>query len=164
MSSLVPSILLVCSNTQGASCGSYAVTIDGEPLQSGAKFGERVATPAFGKCVPKTATCAVGELSYQLDLKFDNYPQDTSWSITTSGGGLVALGGSYTTEKPTIQAAGCLPANACYALSISDIYGDGICCATGYGAFQLAVNGILLWTGGEFADSTTSPQFGDCSP
>ncbi len=77
----------------------------------------------------------------------DNYPQETSWTLTDEFGVEVANGdvngGTY-----------CIGDN-CHQFTIYDSYGDGICCGYGQGSFELVLNGNSVATGGEFGDSQT---------
>merc|ERR1712207_109540 len=49
-----------------------------------------------------------------------------------------------------------------YTFTISDTYGDGICCSYGNGSYSLIVDGSLVKSGGQFA-SSDDYTFGSCS-
>ena len=86
----------------------------------------------------------------------DNYPTETSWSLTDDSGGTVASGSSYTTAGATIVETFCLP-DGCYDFTINDAYGDGICCSYGNGSYALTdAGGTVLASGGSFGGSETS--------
>merc|ERR1712176_1599078 len=55
----------------------------------------------------------------------------------------------------------CLPDSE-YTFTISDQYGDGICCGYGQGSYSLTVDGSLVKSGGQFA-SSDDYTFGLCS-
>jgi hypothetical protein len=100
-----------------------------------------------------TTTCT----NVTLTLKFDNYPEETSWNIKNSAGGIVASGGPYNTspDGSTITSTTCLPAG-CYTYTILDTYGDGICCAFGNGSYSVVnAAGTTLFSGGTFTSSAT---------
>jgi hypothetical protein len=95
-----------------------------------------------------------------LSITFDNYPEETSWQITNSGGSVVASGGTYASQADgsTLNiAVGCLD-DGCYDFTITDAYGDGICCAFGNGSFTLtnSASGATLASGGSFTTSETT--------
>ncbi|MEM6684265.1 MAG: S8 family serine peptidase [Bacteroidota bacterium] len=95
-----------------------------------------------------------------LSITFDNYPEETSWEITNSGGTVVASGGTYGSQPDgsTLNIdVGCLD-DGCYDFTITDAYGDGICCAYGNGSFTLTNNdsGATLASGGSFTTSDTT--------
>ena len=87
----------------------------------------------------------------------DNYPGETTWSVTDDAGATVWSGGPYGATGTTYSETVCLP-YGCYTLTVNDSYGDGICCAYGTGSFELSSGGTVLASGGEFT-STTSANF-----
>ena len=84
----------------------------------------------------------------------DNYPGETTWSVTNEAGATVWSGGPYASSGTTYTESLCLP-YGCYSLTVNDSYGDGICCAYGQGSFVLTSGGQTLAAGGEFGPSTT---------
>jgi hypothetical protein len=91
-----------------------------------------------------------------LTLVVDQYPEETSWTITDGGGATVASA-VYTNSTPdnsTVVANACLPVG-CYTFTINDVYGDGICCSYGNGSYNLNEDssGALLASGGSFTSS-----------
>jgi len=90
-----------------------------------------------------------------LTLNVDNYPEETSWTITDDGGSTVASGGLYsgTPDGSTVIETACLP-DGCYTFTISDTFGDGICCSYGSGSYALEdAGGTLLASGGSFTNT-----------
>ncbi|MCB0791723.1 MAG: PKD domain-containing protein [Flavobacteriales bacterium] len=89
-----------------------------------------------------------------LALTFDDYPGETSWTITSDqDGAIVATGGPYAGvpagSSTAVQV--CLP-DGCYALTMYDGYGDGMCCGFGQGSYVLSDQLLgTLASGGEFA-------------
>ncbi|MBR9915765.1 MAG: DUF5011 domain-containing protein [Algicola sp.] len=95
-----------------------------------------------------------------LSITFDNYPEETAWTIKNSSGQTVASGGTYGSQADgsTLNiAVGCLD-DGCYDFQITDTYGDGICCAYGNGSYTLTNtdNGATLASGGSFTSSQTT--------
>jgi subtilisin family serine protease len=91
-----------------------------------------------------------------LTITFDNYPEETSWTLKNSGGSTVASGGTYASQADgstlVIPITGL--ANGCYDFTINDSYGDGICCSYGSGSYTLEVTGgATIKTGGSFGSS-----------
>ncbi len=127
-------------NAVPASCGSfnygevedYTVNIIGAPV---------------GGCTDVT-----------LSLTFDNYPEETSWALKNEGGATVASGGPYNdaADGSTITDISCLPAG-CYTITVSDAYGDGICCSYGNGSYTLKdASGMILAAGSQFGTFETT--------
>ncbi|WP_197077351.1 M36 family metallopeptidase [Lacinutrix sp. Hel_I_90] len=95
-----------------------------------------------------------------LSFTFDNYPEETAWSIVNGSGTTVASGGTYGSQPDgsTLNiAVGCLD-DGCYNLIVTDTYGDGICCAYGSGSYTLTNSdtGGTLASGGAFTSSETT--------
>jgi hypothetical protein len=94
-----------------------------------------------------------------LTITFDNYPEETSWTLKTSGGSSVAAGGTYASQADgsTIN----IPINGladdCYVFTMLDTYGDGMCCSYGSGSYTLKVTGgVTIVTGGTFTSSAVT--------
>ncbi|TSE09967.1 T9SS type A sorting domain-containing protein [Aquimarina algiphila] len=97
--------------------------------------------------------CATGDLS--LSITFDNYPQETSWTLVDAGGTTVASE-SYSTANPdgsTVTETITGLASGSYTFTISDSFGDGICCGFGNGSYTLSSSAGTIVSGGEFGSS-----------
>ena len=130
--------------------GSYnLVAADGTNLASGASF---TSTETQQICVgsPSGPTCT----DVTLNLNFDRYGSETSWSLKNSAGQELYSGNGYTNNSPNVSETFCLP-DGCYDFTINDSYGDGICCAYGNGSYSLVSNGNTLANGGSFGSSET---------
>ena len=92
-----------------------------------------------------------------VTINLDNYPEETSWQITNSGGSVVASGGTYSGQPDgsTVTIEECL-VDGCYDFTIFDSYGDGICCAYGNGSYTVTSGGNTLASGGSFGSSETT--------
>lgn len=102
---------------------------------------------------PGGSDCVSGDLT--LSITFDNYPQETSWTVTNSAGTVVASE-SYSTANPdgstvteTISGLGA----GTYIFTMSDSFGDGICCGFGNGSYTLSSSAGTIVSGGEFGGS-----------
>jgi hypothetical protein len=95
-----------------------------------------------------------GDNEVVIEVKYDDYPSETGWTLRDSAGSFIAgqsTGtGSGTVSKTTFVADGA------YTFELTDTFGDGICCEYGSGEFKITVNGELLVTAsnGEFEDVT----------
>ena len=95
-----------------------------------------------------------------LSITFDNYPEETAWSIVNASGTTIASGGTYASQadgSTLTVAVGCLD-DGCYDFIITDAYGDGICCSYGNGSYSLTNTdtGIILASGASFTSSETT--------
>ncbi len=80
-----------------------------------------------------------------LALKTDNNPAQTTWEIQTATGTIIAQGGPYTQANTVLSQQIHLPGDDCYQFILHDAGGNGICCTSGYGYYQLtdSLGGVL---------------------
>ncbi len=122
-------------------------------------------------CAPCSTACTDNEVT--ISITFDNYPEETSWSLTNSSGQTVASDSysSSNADGSTVTEDLCLP-DGCYTFTINDAYGDGICCSYGNGSFSVTDSSSVLASGGSFGstesneicvgDGGTNPTPTDC--
>jgi subtilisin family serine protease len=85
-----------------------------------------------------------------LALTTDNYGSETSWTLKNNLTGATVASGSGYGNNTTINRVFQL-ANGNYTFTISDSYGDGICCSYGNGSYRLADgNNATIKTGGAY--------------
>jgi len=90
----------------------------------------------------------------------DNYPTETSWGITNSGGQYI-----YKVEPSSLTSPGAtytdkvvgLCRGLQYYFIINDSYGDGMCCNQGSGNYKATFDGLEIFSGGEFDEQETKP-------
>ena len=99
-------------------------------------------------------TCTYPCSDVTVTILTDNYPGETTWTVTDGSGTTVMSGGPYSTTATTYTETACLEVG-CYTLNVFDSFGDGICCAYGTGSYTVNVDGTDVVTGGEFGTSTT---------
>jgi hypothetical protein len=95
-----------------------------------------------------TKICASNDI--ELAITFDDYPEETSWTITDSSNSVVESGGPYPGET-IFNGSYTLP-DGDYIFTISDAYSDGICCSYGVGSYILVQSACstIFGQGGEF--------------
>ncbi len=105
-----------------------------------------------GPCAP----CPCTGTNVTVSITFDNYPEETSWTIR-QGTTTVASGGPYGSQPDgsTSNTVVCL-ANGCYDFTINDSYGDGLCCAYGNGSYTVSSAAGTHASGGTFTTSQTT--------
>lgn len=106
-------------------------------------------------CVPCSTSCTDNELV--ISITFDNFPEETSWSLTNSSGQTVASD-SYSTSNAdgsTVSEDLCLP-DGCYTFTINDAFGDGMCCTYGNGSYSVSDSSGVLVSGGSFTSSESN--------
>ncbi|MDB2587676.1 DUF5011 domain-containing protein [Flavobacteriaceae bacterium] len=94
----------------------------------------------------------------ELSITFDNYPQETSWQLTDADGNTLASEDYSTSnpEGPTVNVTFPTLTEGTYFFTISDSYGDGICCSYGNGSYSLSSPNGVFKTGGSFGSSETT--------
>jgi hypothetical protein len=151
----------------GIDCGGSTCapcTVD-PTCTDGIQNGDETGVDCGGSsCAPCSSGCSDNEVT--LAITFDNYPEETSWSLVTDGGTTVASG-SYSTanaDGSTVTETVCLP-NDCYTFTINDAYGDGICCTYGSGSYTLTGPSGNIASGGSFTSfEATDFCFGNTPP
>jgi len=93
-------------------------------------------------------TCTDTEATLTINL--DNYPGETTWTLSNGAGSTLYSGGPYSTSGGTVTETFCL-VDGCYDFQINDSYGDGICCGYGQGSYDISVNNQSVASGGQFA-------------
>lgn len=83
-----------------------------------------------------------------FELLTDNFGEDISWEITTEDGTVVANGGPYESSQEYTESFELT--NGCYQFTLTDSYGDGICCEHGIGGYTLMAGDEVIVTGGDF--------------
>jgi len=96
-----------------------------------------------------------------IRIATDRYGSQTIWSLRDSDGNTVMTGGPYTDQtsngsfqQPDINL--CL-ATGCYEFTVIDTYGNGMCCNSGNGEYEiLNESGVTVLQGGDgFSQSET---------
>ncbi len=131
-------------------CGTPVTPTCNDGIQNGDETGVDC---GGSSCAP----CSCNGTEVTVSITLDNYPEETSWSITNAGGAVVASGGTYGSQPDgsTVSGTYCL-ADGCYDFTINDAYGDGICCAYGNGSYTVSGGGNTLASGGSFTTSQTT--------
>ncbi|NNE29369.1 MAG: hypothetical protein HKN16_07020, partial [Saprospiraceae bacterium] len=148
---------VVRGTVQNANCLSANCSGGGPTCFDGEQNGNETGVDCGGDCDPCPVPCTDNELT--LTIVLDNYPEETSWTVTDDGtGGTVASGGTYggQADGSTVVEDICIP-NGCYTFTISDTYGDGICCSYGNGSYVLVDGSTTLASGGQFGSSEATP-------
>merc|ERR1712003_588469 len=101
-----------------------------------------------GQCVI-TAKCeSCGKSKVQVDITIDNYGEETSYNIKDSNDATIMQGSGWPANSQN-SFFKCFPSGS-YKFTITDSYGDGICCSYGNGGYSVKVNDAEVTTGGNF--------------
>merc|ERR1712157_315396 len=143
-----PDTIDTCSSGSCQSvCGTDAACDDGDACT--------VDTCSDGVC-SSVLDCSIcgGGASSVLELITDNYPGETAWDIKNSSGDEKYNGSAYSEANTLYTLNMCLASDE-YTFTITDAYGDGICCSYDTGGYKIKVDGTEVVSGGEFGSSET---------
>merc|ERR1740121_2408286 len=101
-----------------------------------------------GQCVI-TAKCeSCGKSKVQVDITIDNYGEETSYNIKDSNDATIMQGSGWPANSQN-SFWKCFSSGS-YKFTITDGYGDGICCTYGNGGYSVKVNDEEVASGGNF--------------
>merc|ERR1712183_633739 len=143
-----PDTINTCSSGACQSaCGTDAACDDGDACTAD--------TCTNGVC-SSVLDCSIcgGGASSLLELTTDNYPAETTWDIKNSSGDEKYNGSGYSDANTLYTINMCLASDE-YTFTITDAYGDGICCSYGNGGYIIKVADTEVVNGGDFGDSKT---------
>ena len=143
--------------------GCMNVFTEGQKSRMNALFasgGARASLLSSGGCGsggPPPPPPGCNDNVVNVSITLDNYPEETSWTITNANGATVASGGTYGSQADgsTVNIEACI-ADGCYDFTINDSYGDGICCSYGNGSYTVSAGGNTVASGGSFGSSETT--------
>ncbi len=108
--------------------------------------------------------CTAPDATLTIDILTDNYPGETTWTLSERGVSLIASGGPYEDQGTLYSVEIPVCSDSCYDFTIFDSYGDGICCYYGSGYYEIHLDGALVAEGGEFESSDFVPGIGSGCP
>ncbi|MCB0562280.1 MAG: hypothetical protein KDD09_25175, partial [Phaeodactylibacter sp.] len=130
-------------------CGQPATCDDG--VQNGDETGVDCGGSACDPC-----PCYANALT--LTITLDNFPVETSWEVRDASNNVVASGGPYGSQPIGATVVENINlADGDYTFTISDSFGDGICCANGSGSYTLSDGTNTIASGGAFGSSESTP-------
>ena len=107
-------------------------------------------TPAPVTAPPTSAPTMPCPVTVTVEILTDNYPGETTWTVTDNAGVLKGSGGPYPSSGTLYTAEVCVE-DENVSFHISDSYGDGICCGYGQGSYKVSVGSRQMQAVGQFA-------------
>lgn len=100
---------------------------------------------------PTPAPTECTQSSIVIEVKTDNYPAETEWTLENkcSDSDFEEKRGAYENANEVHEHIYCVP-NGQYSFTIKDTYGDGMCCSYGDGYYRVVHNGKLVASGGRY--------------
>ena len=111
---------------------------------------------------PTATPCSDGKKRLEVDVLTDNYPYETSWNlIDTCDGTVIFQEGPYSAQATLHTKSECVDPGK-FLFTMTDSWGDGICCGFGLGSYEIKWDNDLVMAGGEFGSEIVH-EFGSCS-
>ena len=107
---------------------------------------------------PTTPTCDVGEITVEISVTTDDYPEENSWLLTSSNGASESIE-TFQVDNTQYVSNFCLDSAQCHTFTIFDSYGDGI---FSNGSFSVIVDGSIVISNPSSSWSSLSSNFGNC--
>merc|ERR1712029_1060804 len=106
-----------------------------------------------GLCLSTPDCASCGKSKVDVEITIDNYGEETAYDIKDASGNKVMEGSGWPANS--VNSFWKCVGSGSYTFTITDAYGDGICCSYGQGGYVVKVDGTEVVNGGEFGDSTT---------
>jgi len=108
-----------------------------------------------GLCALISNCASCSKTKVEVDITIDSYGEETTYDIKDSSGNKVMEGSGWPANSVN-SFWQCFDSGS-YTFTITDAYGDGICCAYGNGGYSVKVDGAEVASGGDFGTSETKP-------
>merc|ERR1711862_770900 len=100
---------------------------------------------------PDCASC--GKTKVDVEIAIDNYGDETTYDIKDSSDNELMQGSGWPANSVNLFWK-CFSSGS-YKFTITDAYGDGICCSYGNGGYSVKVDDKEVASGGQFGSSET---------
>ena len=105
--------------------------------------------------------CGGDELTVEISVTTDNYPLETSWTLSSSNG-ITETSQEYQSPLTQYVSNFCLDPDQCHTFTIFDSWGDGLIGVDG-GDFSLFVDNAILLSNPNESWSSLFVDFGTCN-
>merc|ERR1711982_311944 len=106
-----------------------------------------------GQCISSPNCASCGKSKVDVEITIDNYGGETAYNIKDSSGQEVMKGSGWPSNSVN-SFWKCLSSGG-YSFTITDGYGDGLCCSYGNGGYSVKVNDEEVASGGQFGSEET---------
>merc|ERR1712045_576156 len=101
-----------------------------------------------GLCLSTPDCASCGKTKVDVEITIDNYGDETSYDIKDSSDNTVMEGSGWPANSVNLFWK-CFSSGS-YKFTITDAYGDGICCSYGNGGYSVKVDDKEVASGGQF--------------
>merc|ERR1712176_1364947 len=109
-----------------------------------------------GLCLSTPDCASCGKTKVDVEITIDNYGDETAYDIKDSSDNTVMEGSGWPANS--VNSFWKCFSSGSYKFTITDAYGDGICCTYGNGGYSVKVNDQEVASGGDF-DSEEQKTF-----
>merc|ERR1719297_785515 len=106
-----------------------------------------------GLCLSTPDCASCGKTKVDVEIAIDNYGDETTYDIKDSSDNKVMEGSGWPANSVNLFWK-CFSSGS-YKFTITDAYGDGICCSYGNGGYSVKVDDKEVASGGQFGSSET---------
>merc|ERR1711982_198947 len=106
-----------------------------------------------GLCLSTPDCASCGKTKVDVEIAIDNYGDETTYDIKDSSDNEVMQGSGWPANSVNLFWK-CFSSGS-YKFTITDAYGDGICCSYGNGGYSVKVGDKEVASGGQFGSSET---------
>lgn len=141
----------------------YMYIPESEPVYKGIDTFSFIVNNGYYNSEEAQVNISIGYKILIIRILTDNYPSETTWTLTNNNNNINESGGPYSNANTlyTTEIEN-LPLGE-YTFTIYDSYGDGICCSYGEGYYTVLIDNsdnteddIIVASGGEFLSSETT--------
>merc|ERR1712183_627197 len=101
-----------------------------------------------GLCLSAPDCASCGKTKVDVEITIDNYGDETAYDIKDSSDNTVMEGSGWPANS--VNSFWKCFSSGSYKFTITDAYGDGICCSYGNGGDSVKVNDVEVASGGAF--------------
>lgn len=109
-----------------------------------------------------SAQCPPGQSKIKVVLQTDNFPGEIHWNVYDANNVVVMSSQVNMSANTLYMDSICVPDNTCYRYTITDDFGDGICCTGGMGYSRIYYNGNHISSDSTYG--TSRSIFVGCPP
>merc|ERR1712241_1057268 len=101
-----------------------------------------------GLCLSTPDCASCGKTKVDVEIAIDNYGDETTYDIKDASDNIVMQGSGWPANS--VNSFWKCFSSGSYKFTITDAYGDGICCSYGNGGYSVKVNDVEVASGGAF--------------
>jgi len=106
-----------------------------------------------GLCLSTPDCASCGKTKVDVEITIDNYGEETAYEIKDASDDIVMQGSGWPSNS--VNSFWQCFSSGSYTFTITDAYGDGICCNYGNGGYSVKVDDVEVASGGDFDSEET---------